>query len=274
MSFFRSPLYLDTEIMVPLANYHDIEVMTDVSVSQRDRGERSGKMGAKLAVPVPGSPGFDIGGARGSESEVTQERVVRSHPANALNKLLDSLHGSGDLVTNLSTGSVFRHQIVEADGEWDVSPATDVGALLSTVMSAYVANPAAIDGSEPPPELMASLVGGQSSQGKVVLDAVPDQDDAPRLLVLLNSECLVGSATIDDLAEERTVFGQVDAFVPEGSAYPLQKYFLSGFNRSLRRAFPVDDLLSRSGEVLGRPVAASDLDIAGPVVVIKAIAIY
>lgn len=274
MSFFRSPLYLDAEIMVPLANYHDIEVMTDVSVTQRDRGDRSGKAGIKVAVPVPGSPGIELGGSKGSEFEVTQERVVRSHPTNALNKLLDSLHGSGDLVTDLSVGSVFRHQIVEIEGEWDVSPATDVGAFLTTMMSAVVANPALMNASEPPPEIMGSLMGSQHGQGKVVLDAIPAGDDAPRVLVLLDSECLVGSATIDDLAEERTVFGQVDGFVSEGSVYSLLKYFLSGFSRSIRRAFPVDNLLSGFGEMLGRPVAASDLDIAGPVVVIKAIAIY
>jgi len=41
MSFFRSPLYLDLQVLVPLANYHDIEVMTDLEVTQRDKGNRS-----------------------------------------------------------------------------------------------------------------------------------------------------------------------------------------------------------------------------------------
>src|SRR5699024_8390196 len=33
MSVFRSPIYLDIDLLVPLANYHDIEFMVDVALS-------------------------------------------------------------------------------------------------------------------------------------------------------------------------------------------------------------------------------------------------
>lgn len=274
MSIFRSPMYLDTEVMVPLANYHDIEVMTDVSVSQRDLGERSGKGGLRVNVPVPGAPGIDLSGSRASQSEVTQERVVRSHPANALNKLLDSLHEVDGLTTDLVGTPVRRHQVVEIEADWEVSPSTEVGGVLATMMSAMASNPALADAVEPPPEVFASIVGGQPSQGRVVLDATPEASDAPRVLVLLDSELLVGRATIDDIAEERTVFGQVDAFVSEGDSYSLEKFFLSGFNRSIRRTFPVQGMLESFGPLMGRTMTADDLKVAGPVVVIKAISIY
>ena len=167
VSVFRSPLYLDEEIMVPLANYHDIEVMTDIAISQRDRGERSGRAALRVTAPVPGSPGVELGGSRGSESELTQERTVKAHPTDALNRLLDALHRKEELSTNLADEVVTRHQVVEVDGDWDVAPATDVGNLLTSVVAAFVANPAAAQSSEPPPELVASLMGTQRVSGMV-----------------------------------------------------------------------------------------------------------
>lgn len=274
MSVFRSPLYLDIETMIPLANYHDIEVMTDIAVSQRDRGERSGRAGLTVSLPIPGSPGIDVGGSGGSETEVTQERIVKSHPADALNRLLDSLQREGELSNDLINGQVRRHQIVEIDREWEISPATDIGSILTPLISVIAANPAIMAASEPPAEVISSLMGSQSTQGRVVLDATPEGDVGPRVLVLLESDQLVGKATLDDLTEERTVFGQVDAFVAEGGTYSLEKFFLSGISRGIRRSFPLENILSGFKPMLGREVSPSDLKVAGPVVVVKAIAIY
>ena len=89
-----------------------------------------------------------------------------------------------------------------------------------------------------------------------MLEAAAD-DEGPRLLVLLNAEHLLRQFTLDDLTEERTVFGQVDSFVPEGSQFLLQKFFLSGFGRSIRRAISVDDMLQGSEVLLGRPMTGS-----------------
>lgn len=274
MSVFRSPLYLDTEVMVPLANYRDIEVMTDVAVSQRDRGERSNRAGVNVSLPIPGSPGLDFGKTGGTESEVTQERVVKSHPADALNRLLDSLHEANELTCDLSSGHIQRHQIVEVDAEWEVSPATDVGSMMTAILSGIAKNPTLMSASEPPTEFLASLMGPQAPHGRVVLDATLDDDEAPRVLVLLEPDKLVGSATLDDLTEERSVFGQVDAFVSEGASYSLEKFFLSGFSRSLRRSIPLNQLLGGLKPFLGREATPEDLRIAGPLVVIKAIAMY
>lgn len=273
MSVFRSPLYLDTEIMVPLANYHDIEVLTDVAVSQRDRGERSGKAAVTVAIPG-GGPGIELGGAKGSESEVTQERIVKSHPADALNRLIDTLHGQNELTSDISNGSVRRHEIVELDREWEVSPATEVGSLMTSLMSLFISNPALMSANEPPAEVVAAFMGPQSTQGRVVLDATTEVDGDVRVLVLLDSDQLVGNSTLDDLTEERTVFGQVDAFVEEGRTYSLEKFFLSGFSRNIRRTMPIGQLLSGLTPMFGREITIDDLKIAGPVVVIKAVAIY
>lgn len=273
MSVFRSPLYLNPEILVPLANYHDIEVMTDVAVSQRDLGERSGK--ASASVAVPGGAGVHLGGSKGSETEITQDRVVRAHPADALNRVLDTLTQKDDLTRDFTgTQAVMRHQLVEIDRDWDVSPATDIGSILTSMMTAFGENPAVMDAEEAPPEFIASMMGSRPTRGQVVLDASVDDEQSPRVLVLLDSDYLVGHVTLDDLADDRTVFGQVDTFTPAGTEYSLEKFFLSGFSREIRRAISVDEMFAGIGPMLGRSMTRDDLVVQGPVVVVKAIGIY
>ena len=66
MSFFRSPVFLDLETLVPLANFHDIEVMTDLSLLERDLGKKSANAGVKMGIP--GGPNWK------SEVAVTRSR--------------------------------------------------------------------------------------------------------------------------------------------------------------------------------------------------------
>ncbi|ROZ61498.1 hypothetical protein EDL96_13245 [Kocuria soli] len=273
MRVFRSPLYLDIDILVPLANYHGIEVMVDVALSQRDRGERTGKAGANVALPIPGSPGFEFGGSRGSEAEITQARTVKDHPTNALNRLLDELAKANDITTDLSGSAITRHQIVECDGDWEISPATDVGAMLTSMVTIMSQNPSALESSAPPPEFY-SLMRSDPERGSVVLETTLEGADQLHVLVLLDSGCLVDRASLDSLEDERTVFGQVDVFLPEGSQYSLEKFFLSGFSRAIRRSISAEQLLSGMGASFGRPMTINDLKIDGPLVVVKPIAIY
>lgn len=273
MSVFRSPLYLDTETLVPLANYHDIEVMVDVAVTQRDRGQRSGNAAAKAGLPIPGAPSVELGGSKGSESEVTQARTVKDHPTNALNRLLDALAVSKDVTTDLSAGSITRHQLVELDGDWEISPATDIGSMLAAMVAMMAQNPSAMESSELPAEFY-SLMTSAPARGSVVLTATLDDAEEMRVLVLLDSGFLVGQTSLDDLEEERTVFGQVDTIAAEGSHYSLDKFFLSGLDRPIRRAVDVEQMLEAMGKGFGRPMTMDDLKVQGPLVVLKAIAIY
>lgn len=273
MSMFRSPLYLDIDTLVPLANYHDIEVMVDVQVSQRDLGQRAAKAGIRASLPIPGSPGIDAGGSRGSESEVTEARTVKDNPASALNRLLDTLQRNNDLTTDLSAQPLMRRQLVELDGDLEVSPATDVGALLAGMVNLMAQNPAAMSGSDVPDEFMTLMTAGPQG-GPVVLDLASDDGQENRTLALLNAAHLTGGATLDDLEGERSVFGIIDTIVPDGQNYSLEKFFLSGVGRAVRRAFDTAELLQGMSEGFGRPFTVNDLRLTGPLVVIKAVAVY
>ncbi len=60
----------------------------------------------------------------------------------------------------------------------------------------------------------------------------------------------------------------------QGAKYSLEKFFLSGLSRVVRRALPAADFLENMGQAFGRPMTMDDLEIWGPLVVVRAIAIY
>ncbi|OLT31938.1 hypothetical protein [Serinicoccus sp. CUA-874] len=273
MTFFRTPVYLDTEVLVPLANYHDIDVTTDVAITVRDLGTRSKGGAAGLSLPVPGGPKFELHSDSGSESEVTQARTVKAHPTNALNRLVNALQGAGDLKEGLS-GEVFKRQLVEVERDWTISPATDIGGLLSRMIGLIASNPALMQGDDVPDEVTASLLTQESSHGQVVLESEDGDDDAPRAIVLLDGGNILAGHSLQDLEGDRAVFGQVDAFVDSGNTFSLEKFFLSGFSRAMRRSIDVTEMLGSLSGLMGRKVDASVIEVPGPLVVVRAIAVY
>lgn len=269
MSLFRSPIYLDLETLVPLANFHNIEVMTDVSLSERDLGKKGANAGLRMGIP--GGPTVEVGGSGSKEFEVAQARTVKDHPTSALNRLLDDLAEAGQL-SNLEDGAVFKRQLIELDREWKVSAATDIGSTLEGLVRVMVSNPAAMNSPEMPPEAMSVMAGG-STTGTIVLEADEEDSEGRKIIVLLTADDLLAKNTIDDLEGDRSVFGLVHDMVPQGKQYSLEKVFLAGFSRSIRRTLKTKDLLSL-GAVLNQPISEGDLDIPGPLIVIKAVSVY
>lgn len=269
MSLFRSPIYLDLETLVPLANFHDIEVMTDVSLSERDLGRKGANAGLRMGIP--GGPTLEAGGSGSKEFEVSQARTVTDHPTSALNRLLDDLLAANQL-SDLADGAVFKRQLVELDREWNVSAATDIGSILEGLVRVMVNNPLAMNSQEVPPEAMSVMTGGSTS-GTVVLETEEEDSEGRKIIVLLTADDLVAKSTIDDLEGDRSVFGLVHEIVPPNKRYSLEKVFLAGFSRSIRRTINTKVLLSL-GAALNQPISEEDLDIPGPLIVIKAVAIY
>lgn len=268
MTGFRIPVYLDIDVLVPLANYHGIEVMVDVEVSERMLRSGAANGGGKFRTGV-----FDAeaGGAKTTESERTESRVVRDAPASALNRLIDSLFKSGDVKTD--TGDVARRNVVELDAHWEISPATDAGALLTSLFGAAAQNPALVQSASPPPELLSAIMR-PDEQGTVILGRDSNSDEEAAVVVLANRENVVGSWTADDLEGDRTVLGIVESFVPEGKDFELSKHLLTGVPRALRRNTNAVDLLRSVATQMGSVVDADSLVVPGPVVLIRAVAVY
>lgn len=271
MSIFRSPLYLNIETLIPLANYHNIEVMADIQLTQRDLGKRSGKAGVSASMPVAS---FNVGGTKGSESEVTQARTIKDHPSNALNRLLDELHRTDAITTDVTTSPIQRHQLVEIIGDWEISAATDAGSLLTAMAHIFANNPGIANSGTMDPASAYRLINPAQVNGPVVLNAELNAAGPMHVVALLDGDLLVGSNSVDDLEGDRTVFAQVDTFEPEDSIYDLKKFFLSGLSRVIRRSINVEDLIASFTPVLGTELTTDDLRVKGPVIVVKPIAIY
>ncbi|MDV8002832.1 hypothetical protein [Rhodococcus sp. IEGM 1408] len=268
MSGFRIPVYLDLDVLVPLANYHGIEVLVDVEVSERMLRSGAANGGGKLRT---GLIDAEAGGARTTESERTRSRVIRDAPASALNRLVDALFKSGDVRTD--TSDVARRNVVEIDADWEISPATDAGALLTSLFGMAAQNPAMLQLASPPPELLAAIMR-PAEQGTVILSRDSNNDDEAAVIVLANRENLVGTKTADDLEGDRTVLGIVESFVPEGKDFEFAKHLLTGIPRAFRRQTNAVDLLRSVVTQVGSDVDADSLVIPGPVVLVRAVAVY
>lgn len=269
---FRAPIYLDLERLVPLAQHYGMGVLEDVDLTERDNGERSFGAGIGASIPVPGGPSISLGGKKGSAYEVTQSRRVSEHQTAAFNRVRDHLEDDDELVTAIGAEGVRRNSLVDLEGEWDIPAAVEAGGVLGAMVAGILADPRA---NEPSDELIQELTTGDP-KGRTALLAELGENPTVRVLVLLEPGCLVGGMTLDDLVATRSVFGSVDAFVPEGRKHDLEPFFMagSGANRQLRRTFKAHEELPKLAQITGRDVTADDLKVAGPVAIIRPVAIY
>lgn len=255
VQFYRSPRYLEVNELVPLANYHGIEVMADLELTQRDSSEREKGFGGTLSLPIPGSPSIQANSSKGGSVEVTQSRKITDHPSGALNRLVDKLQEGNLLETDASLAH--KRQLVELDREWEVSPATDVGNIFSAMIRAFGENSAIFNGTGVPNDFIAKFLQNDEQTGPIVLDSQATTDQ-PRAIALLSPNAITQQYTVDDLEGEFAVFGQVETYKEDQQKYSLDKFFLSGVNRSARRAFKIENFLESAHKMLGREVTMED----------------
>jgi hypothetical protein len=263
---FRNPVYLDQDLLIPLANYYGISVMREVTLTERRTG--GSDVGAGVGVSV-----FSAKASRVRSTEITESEVISDHPVSALNHLADELAAQGDLRTEFESG-VSKGDTVELDLNWELSPLNEVGGILSAMIQYAVQNPSSMAASETPLALVAELMSGSPS-GPAVLEA--DHVDLGRTLVLFDRDYLRVENALDRIEGGATVLGQVEKVVGDGGFYSLEPLLTPGLNRAVRRSLPthaMDELLEKMEPLLGRPMSTGDLQVDGPAVLIRAVAIY
>lgn len=272
MSLFRDPYYLDKQKLVPFASHHDVPVASDISVTIRDLGQRKGS--ASLGIKAPGFH-LDAGGEKGTEQEVTRSTATKGHPVSALNTLLNQLANDeeGGLLQDIPEPARKRTHL-EADRHWEVSPATELGGILSKLFRAFSENPTAMQGGDVPMELMGELLDPSAPKESVVLQSTEVDQHGRHVLLLLDAGNLLPGFDLHDLEDDLTVFGQIDSVVGRGDNYSLERFLLSGINRTMRRMVNVGDLLNSFSSVPGLALDPKDIHVDGPAVVIRPIAIY
>ncbi len=128
------------------------------------------------------------------------------------------------------------------------------------------------------PAVMGKMVmAGAPGEGFLHVFELARDTPGPRTFLLVHPAHLFGSAAVDDIDGELTVVGTVDRLINEGDSFSLERHFLPGLNRTVRRAFQgegVSGLLESFSNVLGRRIDISDLSLTGPAVLLTPMTIY
>lgn len=265
MSFFRTPSYIDLETLIALAHNYDIEVAPDTEVTARERGQKSkgGKAGAGIGSLYAG-----FGGDSETESEVIQKQLIKAHPTKILNQVVNQLQRDEDLTNDINS-VLSKGKIVELEEEdWIISPATDAGNFFSKMLEPLKANPSLANSDDVPNEVIASAMISDLTSGPILLEREEPSEEDPNVIVMLNAENILNDYSPEDLEGNLSIFGTVERIVGEGRTFSLERFYLAGLNRALRRSIDIKQLMKDS------PMEISSLEIPGPITVIRAIAIY
>jgi hypothetical protein len=208
----------------------------------------------------------------------TFSRAVR--PVRFLNDTIDQLLGAGEIIDLLSDPEAqFVHRaVIQLEGELEPSPATELGSLMSRFMPLLVAQAAAGQTDYQPTDAdVAQVLFAPAPTDHPHVYSVDGIRSDVEIIAILDPANVHGGATMDDLEGEMTVFGMIDRLLAEDRTLSLEKYLLPGLNRTMRRAMgetSVPELLGSLSDLPGYEIAADDLNVQGPAVLIKAIAIY
>lgn len=273
MQIYRPPIYLDKEILTPIANQLGIEVDTDIEVTARDRTSKKRGFSGGGAIPGVGNARLDLGGD--TEGEVAHSRVIKAHPGAALNGLIDKLRKDNLLITDLEEQTVVKSALVELEADWEISPVTDTGALIRSMIQFMSSNPQALQTEELPPAIAASIISPEAAPNrKIVLTRVEESEEETKVIVLLDSGLLIDNHSEDDLEDDKTILGLVETFKAEGKSYSLDSFLSGGIGRALRRQIDTKKMYESLGALYGDKFSEEDLKIQGPVVVLRAVAVY
>lgn len=267
---FRNPLYLNEPLLRSLADYYGVELLGDREVTRRRRDESRRRAGVNKYI--------EVGREGGKEDEVTETYSMEFRPVRALNDVVDRLlqdEALVDLTLDEEQG-VAQRSTVQVEGLLELSPVTEVGALMSALLPPMIEQLAA---GEESPELDPALLGqvflGGPPQG--VLHVFTVEVGVHRFLIMADPKHLYGNATMDDLDGELTILASVDRMIPEGTSKPLDRYVMPNMNRATRRLFGRKDfaeMIEGLGDVLGQRVDRSALTVEGPAIIATPVAIY
>lgn len=270
MHLLRDPLYFNIDTFTPLANNYELAIDTHVEITTRDTESSAGHKGGKLSLAKVASGQVDSDTQ--SSSELAQTTVIKNHPISALNKILDEHSDSKEFELN-DFEQVRPNQILEIHREWQISKATEAGIFLSKMFEMVATNPKLLDNSNVPDELAIELLSNnQTEPNTIILRCNTESKTGFEIITILDTSLLTQNTEPDDLESDLAIFGIVQNVKRKGQKYSLERHFLKSMNRSLRRNLNTTQLYESFSGLNG--LKQSDLEIDGPLIVLKAIAIY
>ena len=267
----RNALYLDLELVQNVADYFGVELQVETKFVETG-GSKSG-VGVGLGFESIAKASYD----RGKTSEVQASYEVPVRPLRALNDVIDAVEAQGEVAFDFNEtplDGLVRGDLVRFDGLLSVSPATEVGALLSVMLPLFGSSSSGQFTPELQAQMLGALMNPPTASGPQLFTTTAGGQEST-FLVSVDPAYLFRNSTFEDLASDVTVFGSVEAIVPAGQNISLERWLLPDVNPAMRRLLMEKGL----GEMLkglktsGLNVDAAEV-VAGPALQVRPMAIY
>lgn len=277
----RSPIYLDTETLLAQAEYHDIEVPRQMDVVEKTVRKRSG--GGKF-----GSSGMGINGSLGTDVEHQSTYSLQPREKATVSKVIDALMRAGAVSVNPGPEAVLsKDDLVEIDGLANITAASLAGKIFFILRRLL----ASAEGDLQSILAMDSMDLSVAEQLKQVylrnellpipvLLGVAGSGLSPKVFINVRPDHFIDSASANRVEGQVRVLGRVSQLVADGEDGYLsaEEWLLHDWEYLMRRKMmpQIDDALKPLVKQLEIDLDPDDVHayIAGPAVVIDAIALY
>lgn len=276
----RSPIYLDSETLLALAEYHEVDFPRAEAIVEKTVRNREGN--AKL-----GYGAVSAGGGLAKNVEFQSSYTLEPREKATTSKVIDGLFASTVVKIPACGKSLWKDDLVEVDGKVSITPVSMVGKMFYLCRTLLESDGVSVEKIEDldfesavvqdtfkdlylrnalPPIPVLVRVTGSSYGGDVYASLDPGH--------------FVGNAAEDLLEGPHRILGTVRQVVASGDEGYLatDPWLLSGWEYLLRRLLmaQVGDQVKAMTEQLGVEVPDHDAYgwIAGDAVVLDAIAIY
>lgn len=280
----RSPSYLDTETLLSLAEYVDLDVPHQADVVEKTVRKRSG--GGKL-----GASGVGVEASAGRDVEYQASYSLEPNVKATVNKVIDALIHAG--AVNLSPGdqdALTKDSVVELEGSARITTASVAGKvfhifrrLMGDVEGKDLDSIFKLDDEDLPPGMVGQLQSVYLQNELLPIPVLLELTGtrlSNHVYVNLRPDHFVEAADANRIEGDLRVLGTVSRIVPGGNDgyFSAEEWLLHDWEYLMRRT-----LMTQIKDVVDDLVATFDLDmpvddvgayIAGPAVVVDAIALY
>lgn len=271
---FRNPLYLDTELLSNLADYHGIALPEEMNVTRRSLEQGSKGAGIDKIILAKGE--------KSREQEVTESYSISTRPVRLMNDLIDYIESSGDLVDlDIEPKSaVASNAVVLVRGDLAPAAANEIGEIMARFLPMLMAmlSEGQTEFEPTQAELAEAFMTESVRDTPQLFDIVEDLAvHGRRSLLVIDPSGLRGTAALDDLEGEQTVVAHVDRIVRPSQEFSLDRYVLPGLPRALRRTIGPKELahmVDGLDDLVGRKIEPSELTLQGPALLLKPLAIF
>jgi len=271
----RSPVYLDADTLVALAEYHDVTVPKKMAVVETTSRKRD--IGGQITPS-----GVGVKASLGRDVEYQTSYTLTPKQKAVVSKIIDGLE-AGSVIQN-ANDALSKGSLVELSGAGFMTACSIAGKMFFVAREALegVTNLDSLKSlNVMTPKMMRLIKRVYIDNRPVPMPILLELAGTPfqaRVFASLEPDFFVDVAAIDRVEGEITVLGQVSAIVAAGEFQSTERWLLAGYEFLTKRI-----LMTKIGDLVNDFMGAIGLNIPedaireyipGPAIVVDAIAVY